>query len=57
MTIGHRYEVEKECFCCEVSFTVLSDNDDIEYCPFCGERLEDEYSERDDDDTDESSDD
>lgn len=44
------YNVDKECFCCEVSFTVLADTDDVEFCPFCGERLDNEYDDLDDDD-------
>lgn len=42
------YTVEKECYCCEVAFTVLADADDVTYCPFCGEQLEEDYSDLDD---------
>ena len=42
-------QIEKECFCCEIAFTVLTDDVyDVEYCPFCGEPVKDDYSDEDD---------
>lgn len=46
------YTIEKECYCCEVNFTVLADADDVEFCPFCGEPLGDDYSDLDDEQED-----
>jgi len=44
------YEIEKTCYCCESHFMLLADTGDVEFCPFCGEPLEEEYDEDDQDD-------
>lgn len=41
--------IDKECFCCESTFTVLAETTDVEFCPFCGERLEENYEDLDED--------
>lgn len=47
------YHIEKECFRCEMNFTVLVDDVyDVEFCPFCGGELEDDYSDLDNEDSD-----
>lgn len=48
----YEHQIEKECYCCEVDFLILSDANDVTFCPFCGEELEPDYDEADEDQSD-----